>query len=67
MHYLQTNGANYVDNSYDFLLHPGTTITIVNNDVVSHTFVSGVSNSNTNASIDSDYDTLCQFVNLVKK
>ena len=58
--YLQTNGV-YVDNSL-FSSSPGTTITIVNNDVVSHTFVSGVSNSN-NASIDSDYDNyvICEF------
>jgi hypothetical protein len=52
--YLQNSG-NFVDNSL-FSSSPGTTIKIVNNDVVSHTFVSGVSNSN-NAGSSSNYDS----------
>ena len=51
--YLQTSG-NFVDNS-SFSSSPGTLITIVNNDDVSHTFVSGVSNSN-NAGLVANYD-----------
>jgi hypothetical protein len=51
--YIQTSG-NFVDNS-SFSSSPGTLITIVNNDDVSHTFVSGVSNSN-NAGLVANYD-----------
>ena len=51
--YLQNSG-NFVDNSL-FSSSPGMTITIMNNDVVSHTFVSGVSNSN-NAGLVANYD-----------
>ena len=58
--YLQTN-IGYVDNSL-FSSSPGTTITIVNTDIVSHTFVSGVSNSN-NAGLVANYDNylICEF------
>jgi len=51
--YLQNSG-NFVDNSL-FSSSLGTVITIVNNDVVSHTFVSGVSNSNSVGSV-ANYD-----------
>ena len=51
--YLQNSG-NFVDNSL-FSSSPGMTITIMNNDAVSHTFVSGVSNSN-NAGLVANYD-----------
>ena len=51
--YLQKT-TGYVDNSL-FSSSPGTTITIVNTDIVSHTFVSGVSNSN-NAGLVANYD-----------
>ena len=58
--YDQTN-IGYVDNSL-FSSSPGTTIKIVNNDVVSHTFVSGSSNSN-NAGLVANYDDylICEF------
>ena len=58
--YLQKT-AGYVDNSL-FSSSPGTTITIVNTDIVSHTFVSGVSNSN-NAGLVANYDNylICEF------
>ena len=51
--YLQNSG-NFVDNSL-FSSSPGMAITIVNNDVVSHKFVSGASNSN-NAGLVTNYD-----------
>ena len=58
--YLQKT-TGYVDNSL-FSSSPGTTITIVNTDIVSHTFVSGVSNSN-NAGLVANYDNylICEF------
>ena len=58
--YLQKT-SSYVDNSL-FSSSPGTTITIVNNDIVSHTFVSGASNSN-NAGLVANYDNylICEF------
>ena len=63
--YLQNSG-NFVDNSL-FSSSPGTTIKIVNNDVVSHTFVSGVSNSN-NAGLVANYDDylICELNEKVK-
>ena len=51
--YVQNSG-NFVDNSL-FSSSLGMTITIMNNDSVSHTFVSGVSNSN-NAGLVANYD-----------
>jgi len=47
------------DNSL-FSSSPGTTITIVNNDIVSHTFVSGVSNNNNEGKINYDAFLLCE-------
>ena len=63
--YLQNSG-NFVDNSL-FSSSPGMTITIMNNDVVSHTFVSGVSNSN-NAGLVANYDDylICELNEKVK-
>jgi len=51
--YLQSN-PQYLDNPL-FSSSPGSTITVINNDVVSHTFVSGASNSN-NAGLVANYD-----------
>ena len=47
------------DNSL-FSSSPGTTITIVNNDIVSHTFVSGISNNNNVGKINYDAFLLCE-------
>ena len=51
--YLEDNPA-YLDNTL-FSSSPGSTITVVNNDVVAHKLVSGVSNSN-NAGLVANYD-----------
>jgi len=51
--YLEDN-PQYLDNPL-FSSSPGSTITVINNDVVSHTLVSGVSNSN-NAGVVANYD-----------
>ena len=51
--YLEDN-PQYLDNPL-FSSSPGSTITVINNDVVSHTLVSGVSNSN-NAGLVANYD-----------
>ena len=63
--YLQNSG-NFVVNSL-FSSSPGMTITIMNNDVVSHTFVSGVSNSN-NAGLVANYDDylICELNEKIK-
>ena len=63
--YVQNSG-NFVDNSL-FSSSLGMTITIMNNDSVSHTFVSGVSNSN-NAGVVSSYDDylICELNEKVK-
>ena len=63
--YVQNSG-HFVDNSL-FSSSPGMTITIMNNDSVSHTFVSGVSNSN-NAGLVSSYDDylICELNEKVK-
>ena len=51
--YLEDN-PQYLDNPL-FSSSPGSTITVINNDVVSHILVSGVSNSN-NAGLVANYD-----------
>jgi hypothetical protein len=58
--------SNFVDNSL-FSSSPGTTITVVNNDIVSHKLVSGVSNSN-NAGLVANYDNflICELNEKVK-
>ena len=58
--------SNFVDNSL-FSSSPGTTITIMNNDIVSHKLVSGVSNSN-NAGLVANYDNflICELNEKVK-
>ena len=57
--HVQENAANF-DNSL-FSSSPGATITIVNNnDIVSHTFVSGNSNSNNEGKINYDVFLLCE-------
>ena len=58
--------SNFVDNPL-FSSSPGTTITVVNNDIVSHKLVSGVSNSN-NAGLVANYDDflICELNEKVK-
>ena len=51
--YLEDN-PQYLDNAL-FSSSPGSTITVINNDVVSHKLVSGASNSN-NAGLVANYD-----------
>ena len=51
--YLEDN-PQYLDNTL-FSSSPGSTITVINNDVVSHKLVSGASNSN-NAGLVANYD-----------
>ena len=48
--YLEDN-PQYLDNTL-FSSSPGTTITVTNNDVVSHTLVSGSDNSNHQSTIN---------------
>ena len=55
------NNFQYIDNAL-FSSSPGSTITVTNNDVVSHMLVSGSNNSNHQSSIN--YDTFW-FVNLI--
>ena len=50
--YLEDN-IQHVDNAL-FSSSPGSTITVINNDVVSHMLVSGSANSNRNSTIDYD-------------
>ncbi|MDC0228631.1 hypothetical protein OAJ71_01340, partial [Nitrosopumilus sp.] len=57
--YLEDN-PQYLDNTL-FSSSPGTTITVINNDVVSHTFVSGSDNSNRNSNINYDTFLICEF------
>ena len=57
--YLQDN-FQYVDNSL-FSSSPGSTITVINNDIVSHMLVSGSANSNRNSTIDYGDFLICEF------
>ena len=57
--YLQDN-FQYVDNSL-FSSSPGSTITVINNDIVSHMLVSGSANSNHNSNIDYGDFLICEF------
>jgi plastocyanin len=56
--YLEDNVQRF-DNAL-FSSSPGATITVVNNDSVSHTFVSGNSNSNNEGKINYDTFLLCE-------
>ena len=57
--YLEDN-FQYLDNS-SFSLSPGSTITVVNNDVISHVFVSGSANSNSGSNKTYDHFLICEF------
>jgi hypothetical protein len=57
--YLDDN-FQYVDNTL-FSSSPGSTITVINNDTVSHMFVSGSANSNRNSNINYDNFLVCEF------
>ena len=57
--YLEDN-FQHIDNTL-FSSSPGSIITIVNNDVVSHTLVSGSANSNQGSTINYDAFLICEF------
>ena len=53
------DSSQHFDNSL-FSSSPGAIITVVNNDVVSHKFVSGISNNNNEGKINYDEFLLCE-------
>jgi len=57
--YLEDNGQ-YLDNTLFSSSH-GSTITVINNDVVSHMLVSGSANSNRTSNINYDVFLVCEF------
>ena len=60
---LKMHMLKIVRNSFDnslFSSSPGAIITVVNNDVVSHKFVSGISNNNNEGKINYDEFLLCE-------
>ena len=57
--YLEDN-PSYLDNTV-FSSIPGSKITVVNNDVVSHTLVSGSANSNSGSNKNYDSFLVCEF------
>ena len=57
--YLEDN-YTYIDNSL-LSSSPGSTITVINNDVVSHTLVSGSDNSNRQSTINYETFVICEF------
>jgi len=57
--YLEDNGQ-YLDNTL-FSSSTGSTITVINNDVVSHMLVSGSANSNRTSNINYDVFLVCEF------
>jgi hypothetical protein len=54
------NNFQYLDNTL-FSSSPGSTITVTNNDVVSHMLVSGSNNSNHQSTINYDAFLVCEF------
>jgi len=54
------NNFQYLDNTL-FSSSPGSTITVTNNDIVSHVLVSGSANSNRNSNIDYGDFLICEF------
>jgi len=54
------NNFQYLDNTL-FSSSPGSTITVTNNDIVSHVLVSGSANSNHNSNIDYGDFLICEF------
>jgi len=57
--YLENN-SKFVDNSF-FSSSPGSTITVINNDVVAHKLVSGANNSNSASNKNFDTFLVCEF------
>ncbi len=57
--YLEEN-IRHLDNTL-FSSTPGSTITVINNDIVSHMLVSGSANSNRNSNINYDDFLVCEF------
>ena len=57
--YLEEN-SQYLDNTL-FSSSPGSTITVINNDVVAHKLVSGTDNSNRQSTIHYDTFLICEF------
>ena len=57
--YLVDN-SQYIDNTL-FSSSPSSTITIINNDIVSHMLVSGTDNSNRASTINYDTFLVCEF------
>jgi len=57
--YLEDN-SKYLDNTL-FSSSPGSTITIINNDIVSHVLVSGTDNTNRQSTINYDNYLVCEF------
>ena len=56
--YLENN-SQYLDGA-SFSSSPGSTITVINNDVVSHTLVSGSDNSNRQSTINYETFVICE-------
>ena len=54
------DSARYFDNTM-ISTNPGSSVTITNNDSVSHSFVSGVSNTNAVGKINYEKFTICEF------
>jgi len=54
------NNFQYIDNTL-FSSSPGSTITVTNNDVVSHMLVSGSDNSNQSSNVNYDTFLVCEF------
>ena len=57
--YLENN-SQYLDNTL-FSSSPGSTITVINNDIVSHMLVSGSANSNRASTTNYDTFLVCEF------
>ena len=57
--YLEDN-SQYLDNTL-FSSSPGSTITVINNDIVSHMLVSGSDNTNRQSTINYDTFLVCEF------
>ena len=57
--YLENN-SQYLDNTL-FSSSPGSTITVINNDIVSHALVSGTDNTNRESTINYNNFLVCEF------
>jgi len=57
--YLEDN-SQYIDNTL-FSSSPGSTITVINNDIVSHVLISGIDNTNRASTINYDAFLVCEF------